>query len=150
MRCNGDMTNGILLTHQTHDEQLWEDFGHDFQRAFTDTTSEQPAYGKLTNYMMNNKSINEYIAQFEHLLQKVGWDRTSQGSLFQFKKGLDRKIHLKILQWDPMLAETLDEWEEATRKEVERQAFIDASLGPREFRGPWSSHKDQHHDKQGK
>jgi hypothetical protein len=77
VRCNGDMTNGILPTHQTHDEQLWEDFGHDFWRAFTDTASEQRAYGELANYMMNNKSIDEYIAQFEHLLQKVGWDHTS-------------------------------------------------------------------------
>jgi len=29
-----------------------------------------------------------------------------------------------------MPVETLDEWKEATRKEVECQAFIDASLGP--------------------
>jgi hypothetical protein len=77
VRCNGDMTNGILPTHQTHDERLWEDFGHDFRRAFADTASEQRAYGELANYMMNNKSIDEYITQFEHLLQKAGWDRTS-------------------------------------------------------------------------
>ena len=31
VRCNGDMMNGILLTHQTHDKRLWEDFGHDFR-----------------------------------------------------------------------------------------------------------------------
>jgi hypothetical protein len=49
-----------------------------------------------------------------------------------------------------MPVETLDEWEEAARKEVECQAFIDASMGPQEFYGPWSGHKDQHHDKQGK
>ena len=82
VRCNGDMMNGILPTHQTHDKWLWEDFGHDFQRVFADTASEQQAYGKLANYIMNNKSIDEYTAQFEHLLQKAGWDHTSQGSLF--------------------------------------------------------------------
>jgi hypothetical protein len=91
--------------------------------------------------MMGNKSIDEYIAHFEHLLQKAGWDRTSQGSLFQFKKGLDRQIHLRILQKEPMPAESLDDWEEAARQEVEHQAFIDTSLGPREFRG--NSKKDQ-------
>ncbi len=57
---------------------------------------------------MGSRSIDKYVAQFEHLLQKVGWDRTSRGSLFQFKKGLDRKIHLKILQKEPMPVETLD------------------------------------------
>jgi len=83
---------------------------------------------------METSTINEYVAHFEHLLQKAGWDRTSRGSLFQFKRRLDRRIHLQILQKEPMPTETLDAWEEAARKEVERQAFINASLGPREFR----------------
>ncbi len=60
------------------------------------------------------KSIDKYVAQFEHLLQKAGWDCTSYGSLFQFKKGLDQCIHLKILQKEPMLAKMLDDWEEAS------------------------------------
>jgi len=63
---------------------------------------------------MGNKMINEYIMHFEHLLQKAGWDCTSRGSLFQFKKGLDHRIYLKILQKEPMPAETLKAWEEAT------------------------------------
>jgi hypothetical protein len=69
---------------------------------------------------MGNRSIDEYVAQFKHLFQKAGWDHTSRGSLFQFKKGLDRKIHLKILQKEPMPAEDLDAWEEAVHQEVER------------------------------
>jgi len=86
--------------------------------------------------------IDKYITQFKHLLQKAGWEHTSQGSLFQFKKGLDRKIHLKILQKEPMPMEALDDWEEGARNEVERQAFIDASLGPKEFHRPWNNKKD--------
>jgi hypothetical protein len=84
------------------------EFGHNFHRAFADTASEQRAYGELANYTMGNKSIDEYIAQFELLLQKVGWDHTSRGSLFQFKRGLDWRIYLKILQKEPMPAEALD------------------------------------------
>jgi len=38
-----------------------------------------------------------------------------------------------------MPAENLDEWEEAARKEVEQQAFINASLGPQEFHGSWGN-----------
>ena len=86
--------------------------------------------------------IDEYVANFEHLLQKAGWDHTSQGLLFQFKRGLDWCIHLKILQKEPMLAEMLDAWEEAACREVERQAFIDASLGPYELRSGWKGKKD--------
>ncbi len=32
----------------------------------------QWAYGELANYTMGSKIIDEYITQFEHLLQKVG------------------------------------------------------------------------------
>lgn len=99
---------------------------------------------------MGTKSIDEYVAQFEHLLQKAGWDRILRGSLFQFKKGLDHKIHLKILQRELMPAETLEAWEEAAQREVECQVFIDASLGPQEFHGSWGNRRDQQWDQQGK
>jgi len=76
---------------------LWVEFEQEFWWAFADTALEQHAYGELANCTMGSKSIDEYIANFEHLLQKAGWDHISQGSLFQFKKGLDCHIHLKIL-----------------------------------------------------
>lgn len=98
VRCNGDALGGITSMCHMDDECLWAKFNQDFQRAFTDTASEQRAYGDLTNYTMGNKSIDEYIAQFKHLLQKVGWDCTSRGSLFQFKKGLKQQVHLKVHQ----------------------------------------------------
>jgi len=41
LRYNGNLTNGLAPTHQTHDERLWEEFGQDFQQAFVDTASEQ-------------------------------------------------------------------------------------------------------------
>jgi hypothetical protein len=87
-RCNGDEVNEMGPTHDTNDKSLWTDFICDFQQAFANIVLEQRAYRKLANYTIGNRLIDEYIAQFEHLLQKVGWDHTSQGSLFQFKKGL--------------------------------------------------------------
>jgi hypothetical protein len=99
--------------YHTDDKQLWVEFSHNFRQAFADTASEQQAYRELANCVMGSKTIDEYIAHFKHLLQKAGWDCTSQDSLFQFKKGLDRWIHLKILQKKPMPIETLDAWEEA-------------------------------------
>ena len=93
-KCNGDILNGVPLTYQTDDEQLWVEFSWEFCRVFANTASEQWAYGKLANYTMGSSTINEYIAHFKHLLQKAGWDRTSRGSLFQFKRGLKWQIHL--------------------------------------------------------
>ena len=49
-----------------------------------------------------------------------------------------------------MLAESLDDWEEAACREVKCQAFIDASLGPREFRSGGNSKKEQRCDRPSK
>jgi hypothetical protein len=48
-----------------------------------------------------------------------------------------------------MPTEALDAWEEVAWQEVERQACINTSLGPKEFQGPWLSKKDQHRERQG-
>jgi hypothetical protein len=108
VKCNGDVGNRIPLTYCTNNEHLWVEFSRDFRQMFTDTASEQQAYGELANCIMGNKMIDKYIVRFEHLLQKAGWDHTLQGSLFQFKRGLDHRIYLKILQKEPMPAETLE------------------------------------------
>jgi len=68
LKCNGDTLNGIALMYCTDNECLWVKFRQEFQQAFTDTTSEQRAYGKLANFAMGNKNIDEYIAKFKHLL----------------------------------------------------------------------------------
>jgi len=39
-----------------------KEFGCDFHCAFTDMASEQRAYGKLANYTIGSKSVDEYIA----------------------------------------------------------------------------------------
>jgi len=143
LNCNGNMPNRVVPTYYTNDESLWVAFEQDFQRAFTDTTLEQRAHGELTNFTMENKSVNEYVTQFKHLLQRAGWDCTACGSLFQFKRGLNQGIHLKILQREPMPTKTLDNWEEAAQKEVECQAFIDASLRPRNFYKNWNGRKEE-------
>jgi len=76
--------------------------------VFVDIASKQHAYGELASYTIGNSTINKYIAHFKHLLQKAGWDHTSRGSLFQFKRGLKRNIHLQTLQNEPMPAKDLD------------------------------------------
>jgi len=47
---------------------LWVKFSHKFHRAFIDTALEQRAYGKLANFTIGTRTIDEYVAHFEHLL----------------------------------------------------------------------------------
>jgi len=76
LKCNGDPTNGLTPTYHTDDERLWIKFSRNFHHTFADMASKQRAYRELANCTMGNKSIIKYIAQFEHLLQKAGWDHT--------------------------------------------------------------------------
>jgi len=111
------------------DEQLWTDFVSDFERTFVDTASAEQAYAELTKLEMKVDEVDEYITKFEHLMTKAGWERSTRGSLEMFKQGLRKDSHLTILQRDP-IAGTLDEWQQAARREVQRQKLIVASLGP--------------------
>ena len=49
VKCNRDTINRIVLTYQTDDKWLWMDFSLNFHYTFTNTTSEQCAYGELAN-----------------------------------------------------------------------------------------------------
>ena len=111
------------------DERLWNKFVDDFGRVFADTMAAEQAYVDLTRLEMKSDEIDEYIATFEHLLSKAGWDRNAHGSLEMFKQGLRKGLHATILQRDPMPV-TIDEWQAAARREVQRHRLIFASLGP--------------------
>ena len=123
-------------THHDTDEALWTDFVTDFERAFMDTASEEQAYADLTKLEMKDDEIDGYIAAFEHLLMKAGWKRNDPGSPELFKQGLPKPLHWMILQRDP-IPRTLDEWEAAARREVQRRKLALASLGPRRGKPGW-------------
>ena len=63
----------------------------------------------------------------------------------RYRRGLRRGIALKIYDKTPM-PQTLDEWQEAARTEVLRQAQINADLGPNPFprrEGPRNPQRQQ-------
>ena len=58
--------------------------------------------------------IDEYIAAFENLIIRAGWECGAKGSLDVFKG-----IHYTISQRDP-IPQSLDDWQTAARCKVER------------------------------
>ena len=95
---------------------------------YTDTAATEQAYSDLTKLTMVGEDVDDYVAQFKHLLLCAGWERGAKGSLEMFKQGLKKGIHYVILQHDP-IPQTIDEWIAAARQEVARQHLISASLG---------------------
>ena len=111
------------------DEVLWDEFKRDFLAAFTDTAREQDANNKLTNLSMQGRDIDSYIATFNNLAAKAGYQRSDKGTTNRFKRGLLQSLAVRILNQETPPV-TLDGWQEAARKEILRLAQILADLGP--------------------
>jgi hypothetical protein len=62
-------------------------FIDEFQRVFTDTASAEQAYEDLTKLEMKGDDIDEYVAAFERLIIRAGWERNTKGSLEMFNLG---------------------------------------------------------------
>ena len=120
----------IPPTHRADDEVLWNDFITDFESAYADTASEEQAYTDMMKLEIKGDEINKYIAAFEYLLIRAGWERDARGLLEMFKQGLRKGLHWTILQCNPMPV-TLNDWQAAARREVQRRCLVFASLGPR-------------------
>lgn len=64
----------ITLIYTYNDENLWNKFINKFGQAFVDTAAVEQAYADLSKLEMKGDEIDKYIATFEHLLARVGWD----------------------------------------------------------------------------
>jgi len=64
----------IQPIYADNDENLWNEFVNDFAQAFVDTAAAEQAYVDLSKLEMKGDEIDKYIATFEHLLARAGWD----------------------------------------------------------------------------
>ena len=121
---------GRPATHQLDDEDLWNEFAQEFANAFADTAAAEHAYQELTELQMQGEEVDQYIFTYEQLIHRAGWDRTVHGSIKYFKKGIPRKMVITILRRDQTPI-SINEWQEALRKEIQHQRLISATLRAR-------------------
>jgi len=126
----GNPIEGLAPTHLDTDEALWNSFNTDLRSAFQDTAEEENAYAALKDLRMKEDQVDEYIAHFEVLLVKAGWQRTERGSADLFFNGLVKRVQRKILSLYVHLPTSLDECQAAARSVVQRQRLMDVKLGP--------------------
>jgi hypothetical protein len=79
---------------------------------------------------MKDNDVDDYIAVFEDFLTKIDYRWSDFGVIEKFKHGLKKWIVSKILSKDKWPT-TLEEWEEAARREVRRSKYIQTTLGDR-------------------
>jgi hypothetical protein len=79
---------------------------------------------------MKDDQIDEYIAHFEILITKAGWQWQEKGSINIFFNGLTKSVQRKILSIYAVLPVTLDEWQAAARQVMQRNRLIDIKIRP--------------------
>ena len=121
---------GRPATHQLDDKDLWNEFAQEFANAYADTAAAEHAYQELTELQMQGEEVDQYISTYEQLIRRAGWDRTAHGSIEYFKKGIPRKMVVTILRRDQTPI-SINEWQEALRKEIQHQRLISATLRAR-------------------
>jgi hypothetical protein len=109
------------------DEVLWEDLKQAFENNYAHTGRMEEARADLVKLKMDGDHIDDYIAAFENLLSRGEIPRTEVGAIEKFKDGLKYGVLSTILKRDTWPT-TIDEWEEAARREVRRFRVIKESL----------------------
>ena len=112
------------------DKKLWKDFTERFEQKFTSASALEESRQDFEKYYMKTDDVDEYIAGFEDHLTKTGYNRREFGITDKFKHGLKKWIIQKILNRDRWPS-TLDEWQEAARREVRRNTYLVTTLGDR-------------------
>src|SRR5882762_9617505 len=90
---------------------------------------------------MKNGRLDDYVATFDELVQRAGWERNTHGTLNLFKQGLPVYLHRAVLAREN-LPQNLDEWIASCRMEVQRSALKRSSLGPTGGRGDISTRRN--------
>jgi hypothetical protein len=115
-----------------NNEILWHEFEAAFKGAWTDTTKVQSAYSQLMNLKMKDLDIDTYNATFARLANAAGWEPDAKGTIDRYRSGLREAIQHRVINRDKM-PESMDEWQNAARKEVAKIKELQSSglAGPR-------------------
>ena len=124
-----------------HDETLWHDFKAAFVRAFTDTNAQQKAHDQLRAHRMKSNDLDSYIATFEVLANKAGYDRDARGTIDYFVQGLSTGLRRAVI-YGTAKPITLTEWINAARDEFGKHATFQ-SYTDHNARPGWTTFRTQ-------
>jgi hypothetical protein len=122
-------------THTDDDEDLWLEFVDDFIKAFVHTASKEEAYSKLQALSMKGLEIDEYVAEFELLINEAGWDRNHSGTMELFKDGLPQWLTRRMLLMREHRPINLNGWVQSVQEEIAREVELRTTLGNRKGGG---------------
>ena len=93
VRWLNDVTMKNVNPIDVADPWLWDMFAQAFLQAYTDMAEEEYAKRKLKNLQMKPGQLDDYIVEFDNLIQLTGWQPKDKSTGFLFHQGLNRKLH---------------------------------------------------------
>jgi Retrotransposon gag protein len=85
-------------TVQPDNEDIWTAFHGELEAAFTDTTRCEQATLDLISMSMKGDDLDTYMATFEHLRERAGWESNAQGTILLFHRGLKPPLARAIVE----------------------------------------------------
>jgi len=110
----GDPANQVAPTNNIDDEQLWTRLTLDLRTAYLEYHGAEGAYRVIKNLRQKAGYADNYIVQFENLLNKAGWGRDQHGTTAAFKEGLFESLLVQCIKQQPKPV-TLTEWMDVVR-----------------------------------
>ena len=132
------------LTHGTasqpaippESEVLWTVFERDFRNTFTDSQKQLTAHQKFLKVKMQGNSLDEYIAEFEHLRSEAGWTINDISTITQFWHGLNTGLLKAIVQHVWPRLRMLREWFDAACEQHDIWNELKATIEDAKSTGP--------------
>jgi predicted oxidoreductase len=80
-----------------NNQQIWDLFEADMDRAFKDVHTKEQALTKLMNLSMHGTELDAYNVTFNQLIRQCGWKPDEEGTMLKYRHGLAAPLLRDIL-----------------------------------------------------
>jgi Retrotransposon gag protein len=120
-----------ILDQQTtsmggHNQQIWDLFEANMDRAFKDVHTKEQALTKLMDLRMHGTELDTYNVTFNQLICQCGWKLDEEGTMSKYRHGLSAPLLRDILFKQDSHPTTLQGWPELALRYQGK--FLEAQL----------------------
>jgi Retrotransposon gag protein/Zinc knuckle len=107
-------------------QQIWDLFEADMDRAFKDIHTKEQALTKLMDLRMHGTELDVYNVMFNQLIRQCGWRPDEEGTMSKYCHGLSAPLLHDMLFKQDSRPDTLQGWQELALKYQGK--FLEAQL----------------------
>jgi hypothetical protein len=109
-----------------HNQQIWDLFETDMDRAFKDVHTKEQALTKLMDLRMHGTELDAYNITFNQLIWQCGWKPDEEGTMSKYRHRLSAPLLRDILFKQDSCPTTLQGWQDLALRYQGK--FLEAQL----------------------